>query len=311
MDVGARQIYQSTLDQLTMAIMSHDADLWAAHMQVPHFMTTCDGKLAHESERDVRVGLTDYHLALKKLGVTRMLRSCDTARFTNEETIVGFHTTQMLTRDGTEYPKYPVRWVMQAEDGVWRVAKSDSALSSAGWATIPHNTLTQFDAVGGDKTKARRMLVQTLLDRIDAVYMAGDFEGWLNSVALPIVFETRNGTGIFHTEEELRQDFELYQKEFRIHKISDLMRVVTTVDQLSDGKLVGKYRVHVLSGTQYVVPPWDAAATFDQIDGIWRLTKLSGALGHLNWNNNAGRQQEQLVPSHLKSLKNRDDGELK
>lgn len=276
--------------------MHHDVDLWIMHMHVPHFMSTCDGKLVHETERDARIGLTDYHMALRKLNVVRMDRRCDTARRVNEDTIVGFHTTEMFSSDGTAYPGYPVRWVLHRAGDIWRVAKSDSALSASDWDAIPHNTLTQFDHMGGDTTKARRLLAQTIVDRIDAVYMAGDFEGWRDSVVLPLTFETRNGIGVFTTEAELKRDFALYQKEFRIHRISELARVVTDVEEPDNATLRVAYRVHVLSGTQYVVPPWEGTMILKKVDGRWLLQKLINALGHLNWNSNAGKTSDDVRP---------------
>ena len=276
--------------------MTHDIDLWIQHMHVPHFMSTCDGKLVLETERDARIGLTDYHMALRKLDVVRMDRTCDTARRVNEETIVGFHTTAMHSGDGTAYPGYPVRWVLHRTDDVWRVAKSDSALSASDWDGIPHNTLTQFDHVGGDVTKARRLLAQTIVDRIDAVYMADDFDGWRDSVHLPLTFETRNGTDTFTNEADLQRDFDLYQKEFRIHRISELTRVVTGVEEIDSTTLRVNYRVHVLSGTRYVVQPWDGAMIFKKVDERWLLQKLVYALGHLNWNSNAGRTSHDVRP---------------
>lgn len=297
MTANARAIYQQLLDTLSQAIMTQDETMWKQHIHLPHFMTTCDGKLVLESQADLDFSLQDYCQALHKLKITRLERTCDTARYINGEVIVGFHTTKMLTADGTAYPTYPVRWVMQLESGVWKVAKSDSALSAADWDNIPHNNLSQFDHVGGSATKARRMLLQNVMDRIDAVYMSGDFEGWRDSVCLPLVFETRSGTGIFETEDALRRDFDLYQQEFRIHQISELTRVVKSAELIDDDMMLGTYRVHVLSGSHYVVPPWDGAMTLKQVDGRWRVTKLMGALGHLNWNSNAGRQTE--TPSAL------------
>ena len=144
-----------------------------------------------------------------------------------------------------------------------------------------------------------------IMDRVDAIFMSGDFDGWKQSVALPLTFESRKGTQFFTSEDDLRADFELYQKEFAIHRVTDLARIVKSAELVGSDMMVGTYRAHVLHNGTNVVPPWDSGITLKRQDGLWRVTKIMRALGHLDWttsaqdNDSAGTEEHQETEASI------------
>ncbi|MEE4188360.1 MAG: hypothetical protein V2I76_07925 [Roseobacter sp.] len=284
MKTDAHAIYQSALDILTEAILQRDEAIWERHICLPHFMSTTDGRLVHETREDLITGLYDFTEALDRLGVTQIKRTCDTARQLTGDTIVGYHTTEMFAQDGKAFPPYPVRWVMHLhETGVWKVSKSDSALSETEWEAVPHSAIKRFDRHGREGNNLQQQVFQTVLDRMDCTYIIGDYIGWRKSISLPLVCETRSGDYTFRTETELAADFDSYQREFQIYGVTDIVRTVKSVELIDEDTMQGAFRVHVLSGTQNVVPPWDGAMTMKRIDSEWRTTRVLNALGHLHW----------------------------
>jgi hypothetical protein len=292
----ATHIYQNLLDKLTQALLTRDRAAWVEGIAIPHQLTTADGKLVHETVREVEIGFADYVGALARLGVTRMHRSCDIAQETEPGRITGFHTTEMFRSGGEALPTYSVGWtLLKGREGNWKVAKADSALSADQWQDIPYNDLTQFQREDTDSELRLRRVIQQHFNRIDLTFLHGDFEEWCRAYKLPLIIETRLGQTLIDTKEKLRADFDLYRHEFSIHRVTDVTRVIRTAELIGDTLMMATYRAHVLSGAHYVVPPWNGAVTMRQEENRWYITKILNALGHANWHQDARDPHETIA----------------
>jgi hypothetical protein len=284
MSGDAVQIYQTLLDKLTLALVRHDMESWLESIAVPHQMSTADGKLVHETKRDVEVGFIDFVGAMARIGVTRIERKCEAAGHTGPGEITGYHSTALFRDNSEALPRFMVGWTLKkCADGQWRVTKADSAVSSDDWADIPYKHLTQFERVDTTSEQRLRKIIQQHFDQIDLTFLHGDFEQWRPGYLLPLVVESDHGCSLLDTEAKLRADFDQYRLKFVEHGVTDITRVIRTAELVGDTLLMATYRAYVLNGGDYVIPPWNGGVTMRREKGRWRITKIMNALGHKNW----------------------------
>lgn len=124
---------------------------------------------------------------------------------------------------------------------------------------------------------------QNYLHRVTDAFLTGDYDTWEASVSLPATVVTRNGTTVITSTETLKRDFEVYMREFEIHGITDMIRLVQNVQLIEGDQMTGTYTTHILRNAEPVVDPYESAMTLRLMEGTWRMTTLLNAIGHLNW----------------------------
>ncbi|QJF52185.1 hypothetical protein G3256_13890 [Roseobacter ponti] len=269
---------------MTGAILARDSDAWMAGIALPHQMCTSEGKLILEVPRDMLIAFTDFISALARIGVTHVESSCHRARVTEPGRITGHHSTRMVRGDGHVLPEYTITWTLtQDDDGIWRVVKSDSALSTDQWADLPHNDLSQFQREDTDSELRLRKVVQTFFSEADNTLLNGHFQDWRRFYKLPLVVEFNNHRMIIKTTRDLRRDFELYRGRFRAEQVTDITRVIRTAELVGDTLLMATYRAHVLSDAGYIMPAWNGAVTMRHENGRWRIVSILNALPCEDW----------------------------
>ncbi|WP_300036269.1 hypothetical protein [uncultured Roseobacter sp.] len=309
---NAKAIYQSVLDRLAQAVFDNDYRSWSTVFGVPFKMTTAEGTLVHENERDVAVGFADFVGALRRKNVVRMAQVCQFAYLSEPDTITGYHDTVMYQADGTALPEYTVKWVLHLHPaGHWQITKDISTISAEDRQLLPHSDFTQFQREDTSEELRLRRVVQTMLDKADSTLLHGAFEEWQNSYLLPLVVETRQGQTIIEDAKHLREDFAIYRKEFSIHNVTDITRVIRTAEMLDQDLMLATYRAHVISGARYVVPPWTGAMTFRRHDGAWYITKIMHAMGHLNWSGRASDIQNDSATDNIIEMNRQRPGKGK
>lgn len=283
----ARQIYQETLDGMTAAVLAQDPAAFAEFVDYPYKIRVMDGEIVCRDSSDVARVVDNFIGQLKQNDVTELVRVCDSARFLASDHIMGHHTSRVMSGDREVLSPYVTRLGLYlSKDGRWRANLSDTVLSSTDWKLIPdwvnETAGDSFRKTVSEKDQ-RLKLFQTILDRISAAFLSGDVEAWLNATSLPFQLVTRQGIETFTTQEEMRSDFEVYRREFEIHGVTDIIREAKTAELIDGDQMVGTFRTHFLNRANHVVPPWDASVTLRREDGLWRLTTVMRAIGHLNW----------------------------
>ena len=284
--IEARRIYQDTLDRMTAALLSRDPAAFTRHVFHPYEVRTVDGVLISRTESETEQMVTSFADQLAAQKVTRYERVCDAAQFVNPDHISGYHTSRAWCGDGTELDPFLTRLSLYRTEDTWKVATSDTALRTNDWTLLPAWFRTQDRRAtvrAASDSDQKLHLFQTILDRISAAFLSGDAEAWVQSLSLPCQLVTRQGVESFDTPEQVRADFELYQREFEIHGITDIIREAKTAQVIDDDQMVGTYATHILRGATHVVPPWDASMTLRRENGLWRVTTVMRAIGHLNW----------------------------
>jgi hypothetical protein len=279
---SARDIYQDLLAQLTQAVLDRDAAGFAARTRLPFVMKTLDGGTTHRSTQSVKDSLNAYCDLLASQGVDGYLRSCDTAKFVSQHQISGYHTTR-LRRQGIDVATpYLTRMSLFRDGDDWKVGISDSSLHTTDWPLLRQD---EFDAPAQEKSESKNRLqnFQTILDRISAAFIGNDVQGWLNCVSLPLCLVSRQGIETFETPAQIIADFEAYQQDFKTYGVTSIVRQAKTAEIIGGDQMTGTYRMHMMRGTNHAVPPWDASMTLRKENGLWRVTTVMRAIGHLNW----------------------------
>lgn len=282
----ARRIYQETLDRLTAAILARDPVAFSKGIYLPHEARAMNGSTLCRTEEDVQKAMLTYANSLQDHKVTHLSRVCDTAHRVNAGQISGYHTTRIEAEAPFNVAPFLTRMSLYLEGTDWKVAITETALDAHSWPMKP-----VWDGMDGDShrdaatsDKAQRLrLFQTILDRISACFLSGDIEGWLGCITLPCHLVTRHGIDTYETEDAVRSDFAVYAEEFKTHGVTDIIREAKTAELIDGDQMTGTYATHILRGATHVVPPWDASMTLRQQDGLWRVTTVMRAIGHLNW----------------------------
>ncbi len=279
---SARDIYQDLLAQLTKAVLDRDAAGFAALTRVPLVMKTMDGCTTHRSTRSIMQRVSAYSDMMAEQGIDGYLRSCDTAKFVSQQQISGYHTTRLCRGGEDVAAPYLTRMALFRENDGWKVGISDSSLHTADWPLLGHD---EFETPGAEKSepKHRLEIFQTILDRISAAFIGNDVEGWLNAVSLPFHLVSRAGVETFETRQQVVDDFEAYQREFKENGVTEMIRQAKTAELIDGDQMTGTYRMHMMRGPSHVVPPWDASMTLRNENGLWRVTTVMRAIGHVNW----------------------------
>ncbi|MEM7520998.1 MAG: hypothetical protein AAF307_08160 [Pseudomonadota bacterium] len=266
--------------------MARNPAAFTRYVHHPYMLRTVDGTAEYKTAAHTHHAIETYVDALRARGMTDINRVCDTAQFVAPDHISGYHTTRVICGDDLDLAPFLTRMSLYRTNGLWQVAVSDTSLRTADWQILPD----WFDAHGDIATSSpctaadqRAHLFQSILDRISVAFLSGDINGWLQSVSLPLQLVTRQGIETFETEASVRHDFELYQQEFAIHGVTDIIREAKTAELIDTDQMVGTYRTHILRGANHVVPPWDASMTLRRENRLWRVTTVMRAIGHLNW----------------------------
>lgn len=272
---------------MTRAILSRDATAFAQHVSYPYEVRVMDGSFTCHNDSDMARSVDSFAEQLKIANVTEFVRTCDSARFLATDHIMGHHTSRVTSGDREVLSPYVTRLgLYKSKDGRWRANLSDTVLRSTDWQLIP-NWVNEASGLSFPKAVSEKdkhlKLFQTILDRISAAFLSGDVEAWLNASSLPLQLVTRQGVETFTTEAELRRDFEVYQREYEIHGVTDIIREAKSAEIIGGDQMVGTFRTHILNRARHVIPPWDASVTMRRENGVWRVTTVMRAMGHLNW----------------------------
>ncbi len=266
--------------------MAEDLDSFVRGIRLPYQVQTCDARLVYESEQELRAGMAAYRQSLRQRRITRMERRCVSAGFLSDTEIEGFNSVMLYRGDELALPPYLVRMHWTETQGVWRIGRSSAALRDIDWPVLPSGICAKhpLDDAPLDDDAAEVARFQLFLNHLNQILLTGDFEAWRDVVTLPLTFITRSGTDTHTTVEELREDFDLYMSEFRIHGVSDMVRHAKSAKSVGNDQMVGVYSTYILRNAEFVVPPYESSMTLQKDEmGRWRISSVMNALGHLNW----------------------------
>ena len=125
---------------------------------------------------------------------------------------------------------------------------------------------------------------QSIGDRLTKALISGDFELYKSLMILPLRVTPRDGTPYTtHTEEALREDFDLYHKIIGIHGVTDIFRDVQSVEMIGPDRAIVTLITHILQRANRLVNPFMARFHMQLQGDEWRITEIESTEGHINW----------------------------
>jgi hypothetical protein len=126
-------------------------------------------------------------------------------------------------------------------------------------------------------------IMQEYLDQVAGHVMAGRFEDYRDSVALPFHLVTASENLVLRTEGDLRASFDGFRDLLRLHRVTDYIRLVESCQQLDQGLIAGRYVTHLISGGTRIAETFHSQVTLRLVGNSWRAASISNALANSRW----------------------------
>ncbi|MBB96987.1 MAG: hypothetical protein CML68_20615 [Rhodobacteraceae bacterium] len=120
--------------------------------------------------------------------------------------------------------------------------------------------------------------------------ISGDYALFRSLVYLPIVMVPRGGEAYeLKTEDELRDDFDLYHQALTIQRATDIYRKILTFSHMEDDWVEVTVETNILGSTGRIVDPFHTQFVLRPQDGTWRIILIRSSFGHITWTRGKGR----------------------
>ena len=274
------------LDETGAALMSGDFDRFRPHFALPQGIATLDGARWLETEDDIRGIFREVVEHFRDIGVARIERTVDSALFDGPDRIHYSYTTRLLQADGgLARPAYPNLSTAGRRGMTWQVTGSQysmrdgpahrGALLAAG---VVSTKAEELAALG----QPAAAVFQHHLDAVTRAFLENDAALLERQTQLPFFMQKSKGTQVFTTPQDLRDDLKRYALEFKVHGVTDIVRLVKSVELVGKRRMHGTFRTHILRGTDLLIPAYVSAMTLEQGEDLqWRMTSLMHPMGHL------------------------------
>jgi len=125
---------------------------------------------------------------------------------------------------------------------------------------------------------------QAIGDRLTSALISGDFGLYRSLMILPLRVTPRDGEPYtMHSDDALREDFDLYHKIITMHGVTDIFRDVQRVDLVAPDRAVVTLMTHILQRANRLVDPFAARFHLRCQGDDWRITEIESSDGHINW----------------------------
>lgn len=125
---------------------------------------------------------------------------------------------------------------------------------------------------------------RTQTDRLTQSLIAAKFPEYRDLMHLPLLIEPVNGNPYsMHTEEELKDDFDLYCGMIRSQRVTDIYRELIGIEERPDGEVEFVCMTEILSGGTRVVHPFPTYFRMMDTGTDWKIRRIQSSEGHINW----------------------------
>lgn len=289
MTTQARQHYQNALDALTQSMRTRDVDAFLCHIHLPHVMATVDGTMTYSTAQAVSASFERYLEFLDTRGIDTIERTCIAARIDGQGTLEGYHVTRLSSGTQLAVNPFTTRMTFRLDDqNKWQSTRAKTGIAAAQWPILPDGVEITPPAKLACDDLAAFGIFQDILNAVTQQYLSGDLEGLHQLVDYPLLMQSRQGKRMITTLDELSEDFSLYQNEFRIHGVTDIIRTVKSADFVGPNQISGSYSTIIFGNGGIIVDPYESTMTLNlHQDGKWRMAAVLHSLGHLNWRREA------------------------
>ncbi len=240
-------IYQEWLDVTSAAVVAADNDTFVTMVSYPMIMRTATAVAVIETPEEMAADITNLSAALRDQQVTDYIRLVKQARYLDETTIEGWHTTYVLRNATSVTPNYNNRMILRMLDGQWKLSESENEIAAERFPmTIlrgaPDTFKEKWAAAKADivATQARaEPIYKAFLKSLTAAVNAHDFEIWSGHYTYPhsIHYDATDHTA--HTPADVKAFFDIMMETMKAKPGTRMERVVRYAEFLSDHRIVG------------------------------------------------------------------------
>ncbi len=112
--------------------MAGDFDAFSDCFHLPSHVETFEGMRFLHTEADMKDVFDSVREYYQKIGVTKIVRQCVSARFEDDATITNMHITHLYRESGSlDRRPFPVTSTLIDVGGVWKVIRAQYAIDDA------------------------------------------------------------------------------------------------------------------------------------------------------------------------------------
>jgi len=126
-------------------------------------------------------------------------------------------------------------------------------------------------------------IVQTYLDEVAAIVVAGDWEAYTDVVCRPFTMITHSGTLSFATPDDIRCIYDGFRDLLRSQHVTNFIRLVDTAHQIEHDLISASYVTHLISGGTRIMDPVTSGITLRLDGNRWRAASITNALSNSRW----------------------------
>lgn len=279
-------IYQDWLDLTSSALMTGDVEGFASRCSLPFIMRTSGTETVLESIDDLRGDTANVVQALKDLQVTNYIRLVKQARYIDEATIEGWHTTYALRNATAVTPTYGNRMILRLMDGGWKVTEADHELSGN---RLPLTLLRSdpgcfeqaWAAAKSDisATHARaEPIYQVFLDSLSDTVNTPSFDGWCAHFTFPHAIHYDATDHSAKVPDDVRTFFDMIVEQMRETGANRMIRSARYAEFLSGDRIFGYHETIIVKGDQTVFGPVQSRMMLTYEEGQWKCSSVTNSL---------------------------------
>ncbi|WP_341860793.1 hypothetical protein [Gymnodinialimonas sp. 57CJ19] len=281
-------IYQDWLDCTSAALMADDVAGFVDHVALPFIFRTGTDETVLETDEDLRGDVSSVVQALKSQQVTHYIRLVKQARYLDETTIEGWHTTHVLRNATSVIPAYGNRLILRLLDGGWKVTEADHELTGSRfplsllrsdpgcfeerWADAKSN-------IRGYQTRAEP-IYQVFLNSLDGVVNSPSFEGWCDLFTFPFSAHFFATDHTVAAPQDGRAFFDLIVTQLNNFGSARMRRSARYAEFLSEDRILGYHHTTITKDDDIVFGPIKSRMMLTFADGQWKCSSVTNSLSH-------------------------------
>lgn len=281
-------IYQEWLDCTSSALMTDNVEGFVDNVALPFIMRTGTGETVLETKEDLRGDVVNVTLALKSQKVTDYIRLVKQARYLDEATIEGWHTTHVLRNAMSVTPAYGNRMILRLMDGVWKVTEADHELSGNRFPlSLLRSEPGSFEAAWADakanirnyQTRAEP-IYQVFLNSLDDTVNTPSFAGWCDLFTFPHSIHYDATDHVAAVPQDVRSFFDMIVNQLEKLGSARMVRSARYAEFLSDDRIFGYHDGTIFKGDEVVFGPIKSRMMLTFEDGQWKCSSVTNSLSH-------------------------------
>lgn len=127
------------------------------------------------------------------------------------------------------------------------------------------------------------LFFQQWLDEVGDAFFADRFDIYENAVSLPLEIVSDDLASRIETTDALRLKFDTWVDMLRTHRVTDMIRIADSIEQIAPGVIVGNYRTGILSNGKRAMPPFSSSMMLQEQGNMWRATRVTTGMTHEQW----------------------------